>query len=565
MKNLCTILSLLCVLTQSATAQIRVRSTATGGDWSCSCTWEGGVPPEPYDIAEIIAGSTVNIDGAEFGATNIAGLDLKGTLQFSVNEPLLIKGDLNIDNGGILKAYNGATGARVTVMGNIFNNGVVDFSKTGTVLTMGESANATSIKGTGTYGVVRQLTIDNPANVQLSSALSISNKLELLRGTLSNNAVLTLDQTNIGNGTTSASCTVQRSPLSSLGSPVTVPAAAVLYVVYSGKEGEGSITEGNEIPASRAIHKIVADNPDGVLITNDLTLKTSVAAITLTSGVITVAAGKTLICNNSAFMGTPGVYNSYVDGGVALTTNTTGGTKTFPVGAGGFNRKVVLNELNAASGALVVRFVIVPASGGTGANGIVLSPDRRYYGSVVSGIPGKFTGMSIDYLVDDQVSQSSAMIASSSTLSGSYSNMGNGSNTDKAVVSATGVYNAGLPGYYALASPAAPVAPLVAGPAVEDMMLVKPDYTKGNISMATVYPNPARDEINIRVKGMKGEMARLIITNVNGQVVYQGTAAVSRLESGHIISLKNSGLNSGIYFLEVRAAGDPKTARFLVL
>jgi len=562
MKTLYALVSLLLFFTSSVIGQIRVRSTATGGDWSCSCTWEGGIAPEPVDTAEIIAGSTVVIDSAEFGATKIAAVALKGTLRFGVNEPLVVSGDLNVYAGGILNAFNGSTGALVKVQGNLINNGTVDFSKTGTVLTMGENQQATNMSGTGTYGVIRQLTIDNPKNVQLSSALSISSKLELTRGILLNNAVLTFDQTNIGNGTTSASCTIQRSPFSSLGSAITLPAATVLYVVYAGNEGEGSITEGYEIPASRAIHKIVAGNPDGVLITNDLTLKTSSAAITLTSGVITVAAGKTLICNNSGFMGTAGTYNSYVDGGVALTTNAAGGTKTFPVGAAGRSRKVVLNELSAATGALVVRFVIVPASGGTGANGIVLSPARRFYGTVISGSPGKYTGMSIDYWDDDAISQQTAMIASSSTLGGSYSNMGTGTNTATAVLSAAGLYDNGLPGYYSLASPAMPLA---AKKAADDMIVVHPDNKKGTILMATVYPNPTRDEISIKTNGLKGDQAKLIITNVSGQVVYRGTAPVSRLESGHIVSLKKSGLNTGIYFLEVVAEGRSNSARFLVL
>jgi len=558
---------LLLVLDQTAAGQMRIRSAATGGNWSCSCTWEGGIVPDIVDTVEIINGSTVVIDSAGFGTTKSAGIYVSGTLQFGVNEPLIVDGDLVINSVGILNAFNGATGALVTVNGSLINNGTVNFSKTGCILSMGESSTATYIKGTGTYGVLRQLTINNSKNVVLSNAVSISSKLELLKGIFYNTGTLTFDQTNIGSGTASASCTIQRSAQSSLSNAIVVPAAAVLYVSYNGTDGDGSITEGFEIPGSRAIHKLIVNHPDGVQINNDLTLKTSSAAITLTAGVVSVASGKTLICNNSGFPGTVGNYNSYVAGGVALIVNSTGGTKTFPVGAAGRNRKVVLNGLSAASGTLLVRFAVVPANGGTGVDAIALNDTRRFYGSILSGSLGKFTGMSVDYWEDDQLLQQTAIIAASSTLGGQYTNIGTGTNNPGVVISATGVYNTGttatLPAYYALATVGTQgqgmmIGKEVTGPVVNDMAPQK------GISLR-IYPNPVPDEFFVKATGLKGKQARLIITAVDGRIFYRETVDVTELQTGHAVNLKNLRIAPGIYFLQVIAEGSANTARFLVL
>lgn len=562
-------LTILLLILESAAGQVRIRSTAEGGNWSCSCTWHGGIVPEAVDTVEIIGGSTVVIDSAEFAVTKVGRLELSGTLLFGVNEPLVVEGSLIINSGGVFNAYNGNTGALVTINGDLLNNGTANFSKTGCVLSMGESGTLSRIYGTGTYGILRQLNISNTKNVNLEKALSISNKLELNRGILFNTMALTLDQTVVGSGTTSTSCTIQRSPKSSLSNAITIPAATALYLSYMGLEGEGVITEGYEIPVSRSVHKIVVNNPDGVLINNDLTLKTASAAITLTSGVLTVAAGKTLICNNSGFPGTAGGYNCYVEGGVALIVNATGGTKTFPVGAQGRNRKVVLNDLSAASGTLLVRFAVVPASGGTGVDSIILSDQRRFYGSIVSGTLGKFTGMSVDYWDDDALQQANGILAISPTLSAAYNSLGAGINTASAIVCVPGVYNttttATLPAYFALATPGSSNQRLAATKAQSNNLSpVKNQDEPAGVKLR-IYPNPTQGELNVKSTGLKGHQVKLVIVAVDGNVIYRGNTTAAELENGYRIDLRNLRVATGVYFLQVSSDAQMKYAKFLVL
>lgn len=194
-------------------SQQRIYSTATGGNWNSTSTWTGGVIPGATDTADIVPGSTVTANSTS--VMNVGALAVSGTLNYTATAAALtVNGNVNIPAGGNLEVCNGATGRSLVIKGNLVNNGTLELSKTGTVLTMGQAGANTAISGSGTIGVIRQLTIDNSNSVTLAATVRISQTLRLQRGRLYNGAYLVIDNLTIGNGTAAAQCFIQRSQAS---------------------------------------------------------------------------------------------------------------------------------------------------------------------------------------------------------------------------------------------------------------------------------------------------------------------------------------------------------------
>ncbi len=104
-----------------------IASTATGGNWSATTTWVGGVVPGASDNVTIVAGATVTLD---------------------VNASA---GSLTIDATGSL-VTSATTGYKLEVGGNLTNNGILDLSNSATIgsdLRFVGAGNAT-FTGTGT-------------------------------------------------------------------------------------------------------------------------------------------------------------------------------------------------------------------------------------------------------------------------------------------------------------------------------------------------------------------------------------------------------------------------------
>lgn len=423
-----------------------ISSSATGGNWNTASSWAGGIVPISADTVKIIAGSTITINLS--GTVTVKNLTLTGTLNFaSGSGALMVNGNLLINSGGKLDAFNGTTGKSVTINGDLTNNGSIEFSRAGSILKLGAAALAGSISGSGNFNIIRQLTIDNINGVVLSAAISISNTLLLNEGTFTNGSLLTLNNTSIGNGTASAQCIIQRSQSATLANTYTLGATASLYLSYvhnPAKAGAG-ISEGNEMPASRSLFRITVNNPAGIFLNDDVTLRSSSSALVLTSGVINLPAGKTLICNHINNTNTSGNASSYVNGGLAMAVGTTATTRIFPVGTSGQNRKVTLTGLSASSGTLIIRFA-VEASGtpiiGSGLTS--LSNKRVWKGNILSGTMNNYTSITIDYQTDDSISGSivDARISNSISLNGTYNSLGAGSNTFTTIKSPTASYTA---------------------------------------------------------------------------------------------------------------------------
>lgn len=529
----------------------RIRSTIAGGGWSFSTTWQGGIIPGEKDTVEVIAGSTVNVNGSY----TTGPVEIAGTLAFNINGvSLAVNGDLLVQAGGIFNPYYSSAGKQVTIYGSLINNGTTDLSKNSTVLTMAQSGSGASITGTGTYttGVARTLVINNSNNVTLAVPLSVSFTLTLHNGTLNNGSNLTMDNTVTGNGGAVNNCLIQRSQSGLLANAYTLGSTAALYIAYiqnaGGANPDQTITEGYEIPSGRSFHNLTINNPNGLLINDDVTLKSNTSAITLTSGVIKLAAGKTLICTSASNTGTAGTATSYVNGGIALTAGTAAVTRTFPVGCQGQNRKVVLSGLKAASGTTTVRFGIDSTGGGTAGTGIVFANNRRWTGNITSGTLGEFTGIAIDYKTDDNT-DINGMIAHSGTIGGVYNSLGTGTNTASAISSPLGSWS--VLGAYALANPSGPALLTTVTGRGNNIRTEEASSANPVRTGVSIYPNPSSGKwVNVKIAGFQHKVVTILMTDAAGRRVYKATISIANNIYAYPLQIP-AGVRKGTYVVTV--------------
>lgn len=530
-------------VTPSTTGRL-IRSTSTGGSWSLPGSWQGGVVPADADTAVIIAGSTITINTP----VKVTRTEIAGTLGFNTTTThTFTTDDLIVENTGTFYARNGTIGRTVTVNGNLLNNGTADFSKASTTLIMGPAADSTAIGGTGSYtnGIIRSVTINNATGVVLQTPVSIPSVLTLTSGVFYNGGNLTMDNTQVGGSASSVNCQIRRSQHASLANNYTLGTTAALYVVYNHDANAPAqiIVEGHEIPLSRSLHNITVNNPDGVMISDSLTLKSSNAAITLTDGIIYLPAGKALICTNTSYNGTPGSSNSFVNGAVRLTAGATPVTKTFPTGSAGQQRKVVLTGLASVTGAVTLQVSIDTAAGAPGTGMSSLSAARRWHCAVRSGSLAGFTGISISYGADDGATQN--RLAFSATHTGAYNVIPTDTSTADAVISSTGSYGAG---WY------------TTGLNDSSMQLAdKPAVVSGGNTReaaAFIYPNPASDFIYVVCPQALKQKVYASLLDLRGTVVHYWVLSKGQVRQPLAFPAKTG---SGVYLLVLEGAGFRQT------
>lgn len=135
-----------------------VTSTGTGGNWSATGTWVGGVVPVSGDNVIIADGATVTINTTVPASGSLASLTIgqgtSGTLIFDATpRTITISGDVSVAAGGtfITQSATSATHS-MTIGGNLANAGTFDMSRGGTTLvcnvTFNKNGNQT-VSGTG--------------------------------------------------------------------------------------------------------------------------------------------------------------------------------------------------------------------------------------------------------------------------------------------------------------------------------------------------------------------------------------------------------------------------------
>jgi len=335
--------------------------TSVTGNWSDPAVWVGGQVPQPGDNVFINSGSTITID-VPVVVHNLA-IFPNSTLGFDSNtaNTLTVGGFVRIFSSAVLNLFNGTSGRTLTLGGDLTLAGTANFSRAGAALVM-NGTSPQSISGTGTFtgtpvGVVRLLAVNNPAGVTIqpgTNPFNISSTLNLFRGTLNTNGLLSIDNT-INDGVTTGSCAVQRGVGSISGGLTVGPAATynLSYTLFAGTS-PAFVVSGAEIPSTRSVNNLTYQfNTAGVQITGgNLTVRNALTFGT-NAATLFMAATDTLILGTSPTAagtltpGSTGRINGYFSRWIGTTT----GNRLFPVG---------LNERRM----LAVNFTTAPTAGG---------------------------------------------------------------------------------------------------------------------------------------------------------------------------------------------------------
>ncbi len=412
-------------------------------------------------LGTIVGGTTVTSGGV---------LDLNG-ISLSTAEPLTLNGT-GISNGGALinssataVTFNGAitlaSASSIGTLGNIsLGAGITggkDLTKTGTgILFLGTSnstLNSLTI-GSGTFNSTSN-TLNMAGNFTNNSIFTHNNGTVTFNGTAAqmiNSGGSTFNNfsiTNTGGTCTAASyINVIGAFTTSTGSTLdmgtnlltlnTVNHSGTLKTqntspvpFTSGITWGGNVifngTSAQTIPAS-TFSKLTLTNGAGATLGGGVNIG---GALVLTSGLLTTNSNSLAITNTSTGAVTGSSATGYVNGSLQWTL-TTGNSYLFPVGDATNYRPF---ELNSITGISPVATVTMSSSGALTPDGSLLSVAPRNWS--VQLISGTITSATVR--ITESGLMNSNVVASSSTQSGNYTNIGGNS------IGTTVTSNAGIP------------------------------------------------------------------------------------------------------------------------
>lgn len=152
-----------------------ITSTSTGGRWTDTGTWVGGVAPKTTDIVVIASGATVNIESA----TTCAGITINGTLILGGTGTKTFKGNVIINSNGV---WNETGVAAINYAGNLQNDGATFTANTGMHTFTGS---AKTISGASVIAIPKLTISDETTN---NGTLIVSTTLAGSGGKLTNGA-----------------------------------------------------------------------------------------------------------------------------------------------------------------------------------------------------------------------------------------------------------------------------------------------------------------------------------------------------------------------------------------
>ena len=313
--------------------------------------------------------------------------------------------------------------------GNLINQGVLTGSTTGAELYFLGTATPQTYSGSGLITAPLRgsgLTVDNPAGLTIDSGVpqSVATvRVNLVRGTLHNSQLITL-----GDVGAVATTQVGASGLASAGGaydtyPVVHPSATGSAVLYL-QEGASRVT-GFEIPASRTLASLTLNNANGVTLAGGNLSVTGSA--TLTAGILTTSNANVLGFANSVTTPPAGSAASYVEGPLAITFAVSSATtRTFAIGVAGSHRPLVLKSVNTGGVSRVfTAHVFAGATNGTPLSPLQALASSHYWVIENSAQLNAAARVNLTFGPDDNVGTlSNARVAQSSTVGGSYSNLG---------------------------------------------------------------------------------------------------------------------------------------------
>ncbi|NOZ48620.1 MAG: hypothetical protein GXP37_01070 [Chloroflexi bacterium] len=163
-------------------APVATCTSAATGNWSAVATWDCGHVPTTGDIVVIASGHTVTVDA---DTATLSSLTVAGTLQFDstgVGRTMTVSGNLTVDSGG---AFNISTTGLSTIHSMLLGG---DLSNAGTF----------DAEPVGTH--VIEITFNKTGDQNVSNTGTMTfNKITMSKGSVSNRVIASGDMT-VGSG-----------------------------------------------------------------------------------------------------------------------------------------------------------------------------------------------------------------------------------------------------------------------------------------------------------------------------------------------------------------------------
>jgi len=378
-------------------------TTASGGNWTNTLTWSGGIVPASTDNAVIMAGASVSVTANATANSIIFSNNAAGTATLTVNSgvTLTVTSGITNQNGGSLNTSVLIQGAGTINCASLTVGGTTTPSVNSSDYTTTLTSTVSNLTVSGSLSI----------NALYNSALSAANQgvFALSSGTVTVNggivfvtvplfsATLTLASgsqngtlilsgstpfTITGGGSSSFTANGTNTTVVYSGTAQTVKAATYQNLFLSGSgtkttagvtvngilsmqgtatasaaptyganatlqyAGSAAQTQGPELPA--IIPNFTINNAGGVTLTNNATVSNT---LSLVGGNVTTAANKISIAVNGSISG--GSPASYVNGWLEKNFNTGVQTFTYPVGDSSSYTPLALSNLSVtAAGSL---------------------------------------------------------------------------------------------------------------------------------------------------------------------------------------------------------------------
>jgi hypothetical protein len=383
-------------------------TSAATGNWSATATWVGGVLPTADNNVVIAAGHTVTND---VNIARMQNLTVEGTYTFSATTTHLmhIFGNLNVAVTGVFNSFNGTSGRRLMVGGNVVNDGSITLSVgAGNLVWLGGAPS--TLSGTGTFvgGYTNNIWHLNSASVTYNMPLEDRNTCGLYEGVVNPNGNLTIGNVAVTTQTIERTSRGSFSALPIFTAGITRSVSYITANIMMPTKLQYST--GLEIPVTSGVG--IIGGTFAMSTYDNVALSTPVEVGTATTGVLTLSRGILLTTDanlltvhsfSSGAAGTtpsiltpPTTAGSYVVGPVRINFPATGTTaRNFPLGVGtGFNGatpnsnviKTLAIGSTTAWASQTIKASIVGAPSGT-VNGPLtnLMGPRAYYLDLLGG------------------------------------------------------------------------------------------------------------------------------------------------------------------------------------
>ncbi|HEY6626122.1 MAG TPA: hypothetical protein VIZ21_04130, partial [Ignavibacteriaceae bacterium] len=315
-------------------------TSAQTGDWNNVATWVGGVIPTADNHVVISAGHTVTNN---VNICRMQNLTVEGTYTFSTTTTHLnhVFGNLAVTSTGVYNSYNGTSGRRTMVGGNIVNDGSMTFSiGAGNIVWLGGSPATLSGVGTFVGGYTNNIWHLNSAGVTYNKAIEDRNVCGLYNGPVNPNGNLNLGFNTI----------IERTSKGSFASaPIWAPYALPRTVAYITANlqmpSKTTYSPGFEINTGVIDSVLTMSTYDNIQLTSPVTVGTAAkGGFNLTRGIL-ITSDVNLLTLNSFIAGPAGTapstatpsstHGSYVVGPMRINFPATGTTsRNFAMGVG---------------------------------------------------------------------------------------------------------------------------------------------------------------------------------------------------------------------------------------